>query len=200
MPAFRNASGLTPYALYCGYLQQAVLSNDLHDVKVWLEQDGACFHVRAHDYLDKGRLHWDSFPASELTQARKRWSEMVREVMGPQLADIRKDKRYRVAREFTGDAEPWYVVRFCGEIVAKTDTQQGAWAKAYDYQRDRLPKVRKKFEVVDSHKMLITPQPSQKNRWMVLCSGPDLPGQVLEGSFPNRRAAERYVKQNAARA
>jgi hypothetical protein len=63
---FKTKTGrLTPYALACGYIERK--ENDNLRLDLWHE--GACFHVRAHDFANHARIFWESFES--LTQARK---------------------------------------------------------------------------------------------------------------------------------
>jgi hypothetical protein len=64
-PVFKTKSGqLTPYALACGYIEQV----EENEVRTTLWKEG-CYHVRQHDFKEKGRIFWDSF--TKLTDARR---------------------------------------------------------------------------------------------------------------------------------
>lgn len=63
---FRTKAGrLTPYALACGYIER----KETEALRLDLWHEGACFHVRAHDFASHDRLFWECFDT--LTQARK---------------------------------------------------------------------------------------------------------------------------------
>lgn len=62
----KNGVDLSAYALACGYVQRRAVSTDV-DIVLWHE--GACFHVRAHDYTAGRRVFW--FSTMRLTDARR---------------------------------------------------------------------------------------------------------------------------------
>jgi hypothetical protein len=65
-PKFRNKNGtLTAYAFACGYLE----TREKNGVKVTLERDSACWHVKTWDSVEKVRRAWES--VTLLTDARK---------------------------------------------------------------------------------------------------------------------------------
>ena len=71
-----NSKDLTAYALACGYVQERWFG----DVHVWLEHEGACYHVRRFDHGvwdEDTRTIWDSFEL--LSEARRRYRELVRQ-------------------------------------------------------------------------------------------------------------------------
>lgn len=65
---------LTVYALACGYVER----KEAGDVRLDLWHEGACFHVRAHDFAGRGRLFWESFPT--LKEARRFFDSSKRHV------------------------------------------------------------------------------------------------------------------------
>lgn len=72
---FRIKSGeLSQYAFVCGYLQQIELDN----TRLTLWHEGACYHVRAHEFEGRGRLFWNSFES--LTEARKCYRKAKRSI------------------------------------------------------------------------------------------------------------------------
>ena len=62
-----KAGYVSAYGLACGYIEQAMFS----DVRLRLWYEHGCYHVRAHDFAEHGRLFWDSF--STVKAARKRF-------------------------------------------------------------------------------------------------------------------------------
>lgn len=65
---FRNKNGdLDRYAMACGYVQRI----EQGQLRLDLWREGACYHVRAHEFGDtgRGRLFWESF--NKLTDARR---------------------------------------------------------------------------------------------------------------------------------
>lgn len=135
-PSFRQVSGLTVYAFACGYIQRVELELATSDIRVDLWHEGACFHVRVHDFKGDGRLDWASF--DNVGKARIYWKKQVMKHLGYAICAIRRDSRYTVAREFHGGAEPSWVVRFCGEWLDKADTLVGAQLKAYRHLHDHV--------------------------------------------------------------
>lgn len=78
---FRNKDGsLTLYAFACGYIEVEHFNDYAPmsgiDIKLWHE--GACFHVRAHDFDTRERLFWESFDT--LTEARKFYRKKISEL------------------------------------------------------------------------------------------------------------------------
>lgn len=125
---FRNKSGLTAYALHCGYIQLAKIPKKgaEESIHVVLWHEGACYSVRAHDHDEGKRLGWEVFDT--LTEARRNWSKRIRELFGEELKSIKKDKRYSVGWEYTGSLEgPQYSIRFCGEYLGHYETELQAW-------------------------------------------------------------------------
>jgi hypothetical protein len=78
---YTKAGWLSPYALACGYIENmqiiamvdTVQGPEVQDVRVTLEADSACYHVKATsaDY----RL-WDSF--TSLPEARKAFKQIIK--------------------------------------------------------------------------------------------------------------------------
>lgn len=126
---FRNKSGLTAYALGCGYIQRAELKTLINDSRIDLYHEGACYHVRGYDFKESGRLLWECFES--LAEARKAWASQVSKYYGERIAAAKCDARYRVTREFTGADGQVYVARFSGERLGQSDTDAGAWLIAY---------------------------------------------------------------------
>lgn len=87
---FHNQNGsLTRYAFACGYIEEKFIKDADRDIHIWMYFEGACFHVRAHDYKSdvpdpqgnvRGRLFWDCFEPWELTKARQRFARAYREL------------------------------------------------------------------------------------------------------------------------
>lgn len=50
---FRCNRGLTRYAFACGYIQRASATKDGKECRVDLWHEGACYHVRAHEFVGK---------------------------------------------------------------------------------------------------------------------------------------------------
>ena len=75
MDKFRTKSGrLTPYALACGYIERK--ETKTRRLELWHE--GACFHVKAHDFAEHCRLFWESFQT--LSEARRYFDTQARAV------------------------------------------------------------------------------------------------------------------------
>lgn len=132
---FKQASGLTAFALSCGYVQAARLQTGDAETVVKLSHSGSCYHVNVHDHGGAGLVHFTA--TDSIGHARKVWAEWVNIAHGAVIATAKSDKRYRVAREFCGESELCYVARFCGEWLGKSDTAQGAWLLAYNDLRQR---------------------------------------------------------------
>lgn len=80
----RDAKGnLTPYALACGYIEQ--VESPGHTVTsgktVTLWREGACYHVRLHDFSKHERIFWESFPLSELRKARSLFKKTAKNIV-----------------------------------------------------------------------------------------------------------------------
>ncbi len=71
---------LTRYELACGYTQVAETPDCtyMQGVSVALWHEGACFHVRAHDFTNSRRIFWDSFDT--MTAANQRYFKAKREL------------------------------------------------------------------------------------------------------------------------
>tara|TARA_R110000868_G_scaffold411455_1_gene704222 strand:+ start:1448 stop:1690 length:243 start_codon:yes stop_codon:yes gene_type:complete len=66
MNKFRTKAGrLTHYALACGYIEMKEKEN----LRLELWHEGACFHVKAHDFNIHNRVFWESF--NTLKNARR---------------------------------------------------------------------------------------------------------------------------------
>lgn len=129
---FHNASGLTAYALACGYIQEVDAVNNGRNIRVTLWRENGCYHVRAHDHTVEGRLEWVS--ENSLADARWQFNRLIRRYYGDAIELVRHDGRYTVRREFCGDSEPRWVVRFCGDWVGKAETKLAAWVVAYAHR------------------------------------------------------------------
>ena len=140
---FRHLSGLTAYAFACGYIQRfETYDNDgLLTIDLWHE--GACYHVRMT--LNSERREWVC--EGNLSDARAQWHRMIREHAGERLKQIRKDKRYSVAREHHGESDPSWVARWLGdEAIYAADGSSGtfgcstpeqAWGRCYSHNWNR---------------------------------------------------------------
>jgi len=143
-PVFKTKSGLSAYALACGYIQRFELTDNKRDLVVDLWHEGACYHVRAHDHKGPGRIMWESFDT--LTEARREWRKAVYLYAGADLRTIQRDSRYTVAREYHGEAQPSYIARFCGEALPASQDSPGAfgcstaaqaWGRCYTHNAAR---------------------------------------------------------------
>lgn len=142
---FRIENGLSVYAFACGYLQVVHLVDGTRDIKIELYADG-CWHIRAYDFADRGRLAWIS--EDNLSDARDQWARLVAEHIGADIKAIKKDKRYTVTREYSGEGDPAWVARFCGEErIGAPDggatsfgcsTREQAWARCFSHNWKRL--------------------------------------------------------------
>ena len=64
---FKTANGdVSLYSLACGYIQKRETSPG---VEVTLWREGACYHVKVHDFNEHRRLFW--FSSESLTECRK---------------------------------------------------------------------------------------------------------------------------------
>lgn len=139
-PKFKQVSGLTSYAFACGYLQVAKLQwGDAETVVKLAHSGGNCYHVTAHAHPriggnftgTVGMLHYTA--TESLGHARKVWLDQVNSLFAVQLAAVKRDKRFRMVREFCGEREQMWGARFCGEWVGKSDTKVGAQLLAYTH-------------------------------------------------------------------
>lgn len=53
----------------------------------------------------------------------------------------KRDKRYGVYMEYTGDTQRMFMARFCGEWIGCHKTVEGAWALAQDHADDRHRRI-----------------------------------------------------------
>lgn len=147
MPKFKVYNGLSAYAFSCGYIQRVeLLDYDVH-IRIDLWHEGACYHVSVSDYARTGssRLSWNSFES--IQEARAHWAQMVRHYAGAKIKAIKKDKRYSVALEYHGEAEPSWIARWLGdEVIKAVDGSTGtfgcssaeqAWARCYSHNWNR---------------------------------------------------------------
>lgn len=129
---FKQVSGLTAYALSCGYVQVAKLQRgELETVVTMGHPGGNCYVVTAYEYNGKGQLHYTA--TESIGHARAVWEQLVESLFLDQLATVRADKRYRFVREFCGERDQQWVARFCGEWVGKSDTKVGAQLLAFSH-------------------------------------------------------------------
>lgn len=127
---FKQASGLTAYALTCGYIQSArVQRGDVETIVRLSHSGGNCYTVTAHQYGGKGQLHYTA--TESIGHARDVWGQWVNRLFAAELSAVKADKRYSFAREFAGEREQLWVARFEGEWLGKSDTKQGAQLLAY---------------------------------------------------------------------
>jgi len=133
---FRQKNGLTQYALACGYIQRVEATVAGRNIRIDLWHEGACYHARAHDFTESGRLSWVS--EESLTDARAQWEALVWEHFGEALREVAKDARYSYRREFHGEQDPSYVARFEGEWCGKSETVVGAMMQAYTHKVGRI--------------------------------------------------------------
>ena len=130
MSKFYQKSGLTAYALACGYLQVARLEKDGVEKEFILQHGGGSVYdvkVRTTHRSSVVGTTWLVFES--LVSARSEWARLVKEEL-PKL----DDSRYTIAREYCGADDQLYVVRFCGEFVGKTDTLLGAKCLAVNHK------------------------------------------------------------------
>ncbi|AEZ66255.1 hypothetical protein EXT67_20525 [Pectobacterium atrosepticum] len=139
---FRIKSGLSVYALACGYIQQIDTEITGESIRVKLRMEHGAFHVQAHNFTEGGRIEW--IVEGQIGDARAQWKALVNQLFGEVIRTIKKDKRYTVAREFSGDpCGALYVTRFCGEFVSRADTIPGAWVKAAEHNAERMKDYQK---------------------------------------------------------
>lgn len=148
MPKFRHITGLTAYAFACGYIQRFDMLDEEGLLRIDLWHEGACYHARVT--LEGERREWVS--EGNLGDARAQWHKFVRYYAGSRLKQIKKDKRYSVAREFHGEGDPSWVARFCArsgqeEVIYAADGSSGtfgcstpeqAWARCYSHNWNRM--------------------------------------------------------------
>lgn len=129
---FHNASGLTAYALSCGYVQM-VEGADREMVDLYYVH--GCYHVRAFN-ADGERMEWAS--EGRLSDARYQWKKLVKLIFGARIAQVKRCKRYEVRHVLDLRGETFYQViyRYDGESrhVGYCDNKEGAWMIAHrDY-------------------------------------------------------------------
>ena len=134
-PIFRIKSGLSVYALACGYVQQIDTEITGESIRVQLRMEHGAFHVQAHNFTEHGRIEW--VVEDTIGDARTQWKKLVNQLFGEAIKTIKKDRRYAVNREYRGESDPAYVARFCGEMVDYSDTAAGAWIKAAEHNAER---------------------------------------------------------------
>lgn len=132
---FKQASGLTAYALTCGYRQAARIQRADVETVVHLGAKDGVFYVSAFAHGGDGRLHYTV--TESIGHARDVWSQWVNRLFAAELSAVKADKRYTFAREFCGEREQLWVARFEGEWLGKSDTKQGAQLIAYNDIRQR---------------------------------------------------------------
>lgn len=72
MKFYTKAGRLTPYALSCGEIEL----HEHNGIRTTLWASHGAYHVRQHDFNERGRITWESFRT--LTAARKRYDELVK--------------------------------------------------------------------------------------------------------------------------
>ena len=130
MSKFYQKSGLTAYALACGYLQVARLEKNGVVKEFILQHSGGAVYdvkVRTTDCSSVVGSTW--FVFESLVAARSEWARLVKEEL-PKL----DDSRYTIAREYCGADGLRYVLRFCGEFVGTADTLLGAKCLAVNHK------------------------------------------------------------------
>lgn len=133
---FQQKSGLTVYALSCGYQQIAKLQTGELDLRVTLQHTGGNYYsVTAHEHGGRGQLHYTA--TESIGHARQVWARWVERLLGVHITAAKVDRRYSVTQEFCGEREALYVARFEGEWVGKSQTPAGAWLLAYADLRSR---------------------------------------------------------------
>lgn len=71
MAELHNKDGsLSAFGFACGYYQTETIKTDSVDIVLQLWFEGACYHVRAHNFNGEGRLFWESFQLGQLGKAR----------------------------------------------------------------------------------------------------------------------------------
>ncbi len=129
---FRNANGLTAFALACGYVQM-VEGRDREMVDLFKAH--GCYHVRAFN-ADGERQAW--FSVVSLTDARRHWKELVKLIFGARIAQVKRCKRYEVRHvlDLRGEAVYQVIYRYDGESrhVGYCENKDAAWMIAHrDY-------------------------------------------------------------------
>lgn len=66
---------LTPYQLACGYVEQ----QEIKTTRVTLWNEHGVYHVRAHDFEQRGRLAWEVF--TKLTEAREFYTKLCKQYL-----------------------------------------------------------------------------------------------------------------------
>lgn len=133
---FRIKSGLSVYALACGYIQQIDTEITGESIRVQLRMEHGAFHVQAHNFTEGGRIEW--VVEDQIGDARTQWAALVKQIFGDVIKTIKKDRRYTVNREYMGESDPAYVTRFCGEKVDYSDTPAAGWIKAAEHNAERM--------------------------------------------------------------
>lgn len=138
---FRVREGLSAYAFACGYIQEAKYKGADREIEVKMWHEGACFHVRAHEFdardeAARGRLFWHT--EFHLSDARTAWRNSLKELFGEKVAAVKKDRRYTVTLEWFGESMPGYVARFCGEWIDHASTKEAAWVLCAAYEDRRM--------------------------------------------------------------
>ena len=131
---FRNNKGLTAYSLMCGYIQRVESNITGEEIRIDLWMEHSCYHVRAHNFDSIGRIEWVS--ENNLTDARSQYNRLVKDLFGEYIKSVKRDRRYSVTREYHGDSEPSFVLRFCGEWVNHSDNPEQAWLKAAEHKKE----------------------------------------------------------------
>ncbi|UNA02765.1 hypothetical protein [Enterobacter phage vB_ExiM_F5M1E] len=133
---FRIKSGLSVYALACGYVQQIDTEVTGESIRVQLRMEHGAFHVQAYNFTEHGRIEW--VVEDMIGDARTQWQRLVNQIFGDTIKATKKDRRYTVNREYRGESDPAYVTRFCGEYVDYSDTAAAGWIKAAEHKAGKL--------------------------------------------------------------
>lgn len=129
---FKQKNGLTAYALACGYVQRIETDVPGKNTRLDLWHEGACFHVRAHDFINAGRIEWVS--EELLSDARDQFKYWLKKLFSEELKEISKDKRYSFDQEYHGESDISYICRFNGCFIGASETLEGAKMKGYNHK------------------------------------------------------------------
>jgi len=144
MNKFKQVSGLTVYALSCGYIQAARYTDTQGvESEVKLSHTGGnCYVVHARQFGGDAKTFY--LATESIGNARKVWAEQVARLMGERIKAAKADQRYSVAREYCGESEPLYIARFESgrqSWVGKSDTKEGALLLVAKDQEQRAAEI-----------------------------------------------------------
>ena len=129
---FRNKAGLTEYALRCGYVQTIEAHNAAgENVSLELWHEGACFHVRAHNYDNGGRIEWVS--EGLLSDARYHFDRLAKSIFIAEKTG--QYGPYSVRHEAAPDGENRYFAYHGSEKCGVSDTLIGARIACSEHKR-----------------------------------------------------------------